>query len=128
MLSRHSLSSCTLLVLVSLAFDALAVPNPSAPNRLSIPLARRNLNLTYDEWGEWARARKEALISKYTIHADASASKRAAGTNLIVNQNADSSYYGSLAIGTPPVAFNVLLDTGSSYVFVASTWLQSISY
>ena len=36
----------------------------------------------------------------------------------IVNQNADSSYYGSLAIGTPPVSFDVILDTGSAYVAV----------
>jgi hypothetical protein len=26
------------------------------------------------------------------------------------------SFYGSLAIGTPPVAFDVILDTGSAYV------------
>ena len=27
------------------------------------------------------------------------------------------SFYGTLAIGTPPFAFDVLLDTGSAYVF-----------
>ena len=34
----------------------------------------------------------------------------------ITNQNADSSFFGSLAVGTPPVSFNVILDTGSAYV------------
>ena len=29
------------------------------------------------------------------------------------------SYFGSLAIGTPPTAYNVILDTGSAYVFVS---------
>ena len=26
----------------------------------------------------------------------------------------DSSYFGTVAVGTPPVAFNVILDTGSA--------------
>jgi Eukaryotic aspartyl protease len=34
----------------------------------------------------------------------------------ITNQNADSSFFGSLTIGTPPMPFNVILDTGSAYV------------
>ena len=39
-----------------------------------------------------------------------------------MNHNQDSSYFGSLAVGTPPEAFNVILDTGS-----ADMWLASIT-
>lgn len=43
------------------------------------------------------------------------------GTNDLVNVGQDTSYYGSLAIGTPPVAFNIILDTGSSDLWLASS-------
>jgi hypothetical protein len=33
------------------------------------------------------------------------------------------SFYGSLAIGTPPVAFDVILDTGSAYVSFCFSFL-----
>ncbi len=31
------------------------------------------------------------------------------------------SYYGSIAVGTPPVAYNVILDTGSADLFLVSS-------
>ncbi|OBZ66794.1 Pepsin A [Grifola frondosa] len=41
--------------------------------------------------------------------------------NLITNQNADSSFYGSIAVGTPAMSFNVILDTGSADLWLASS-------
>ena len=106
----------TVVVLLALACDVLAVPNPYSPQGQTMQLKRRNLKKrTAEEWGTWAKSERERLITKYNGSLPPSSkSKRGSGTNLIVNQNADSTYYGSLAIGSPAVAYDVILDTGSS--------------
>jgi len=118
--------SLTLLavLLPLLALNTLAAPSAAvSPAGQNIKLQRREVNRTPDEWGQWAMANKELLVTKYggTL---APSRKRGSGTNLIVNQNADSTYYGSIAIGTPPVAYNVILDTGSSDLWIAGSNCQ----
>ncbi|KII87254.1 hypothetical protein PLICRDRAFT_112830 [Plicaturopsis crispa FD-325 SS-3] len=99
---------------------ALAAPRQSATAGQSIDLLRRSTVARNDtEWGVWAKHHKEILLTKYG--GSSQISKRASGTNQMVNQGADSSYYGSLAIGTPPVSYNVILDTGSADLWVADS-------
>ncbi|KAI0630626.1 acid protease [Trametes polyzona] len=114
----HSLAlSC----LLSLAYDnVLAAPPPaSSPLSRAITLQRRERpqrNAT--ELTAWLNRQKAILEAKYSGN---SQRKRASGLNLLTNQNADSSFYGSIAVGTPAISYNVILDTGSSDLWLAAS-------
>ncbi|THU88863.1 acid protease [Dendrothele bispora CBS 962.96] len=95
---------------------------------LTIPLMRRNprpTQLSEEEWGLWAKNNKAGLINKYGASTKSSKKKRASGTNSIVNQGADSSFFGTLSIGNPPTSYNVILDTGSSDLWIAGSGCRS---
>jgi cathepsin D len=120
------------LLLSSFTSIVFAIPRPSSTAGQSIALRRRSTaHRTEEEWARWAKNQREILMTKYGVPQP---QRRSSGTNLFVpnlfytsysaliwstritNQNADSSFFGSLAIGTPPMPFNVILDTGSAYV------------
>ncbi|THU93882.1 aspartic peptidase A1 [Dendrothele bispora CBS 962.96] len=122
-----SLSQFLLLALLtSNAFAAPSQPQSRSPSSsssggLSMNLHRRARTVkTAEEWEAWAKNNREAVALKYG-GGSSSVSKRSSGTNLLVNQNADSSFYGSLAIGTPAVSYDVILDTGSADLWVADS-------
>ncbi|PBK99083.1 aspartic peptidase A1 [Armillaria gallica] len=114
-----SLPLCFALLLCA-SSDVFAAPQPKpAGNGLSMNLHRRRPSYkSKAEWGQWAKNNREMLMTKYGASIP---QKRSSGSNLLVNQNTDSSFYGSLAIGTPSVSYNVILDTGSADLWVADS-------
>ncbi|KAG1728181.1 aspartic peptidase domain-containing protein [Suillus paluster] len=104
----------------ALSADTFGAPTEGAPiSGQSIPLLRRNSSpREVADWGALAKSQRNSLIAKYGSQ---TTQKRSSGYNLIVDQLYDSGYYGSLAIGTPAVSFDVLLDTGSSDLWLAGS-------
>ncbi|KAH9857278.1 acid protease [Lenzites betulinus] len=113
--------SLALSCLLALAHNnVLAAPSPSAaPLPAPITLTRRSrTQRNATELTAWLKKQKDLLETKY---GGSSQRKRASGFNLLTNQNADSSYYGSIAVGTPAISYDVILDTGSSDLWLAAS-------
>ncbi|TFK39433.1 aspartic peptidase A1 [Crucibulum laeve] len=112
-------SAVLVALLASVPNYALATLDARSPAGQTMQLVRKApFERTEEEWGIWAKIHRLGLQEKY----DASTpQRRSVGTNLIINQNADSSYFGTLAIGTPPISYSVILDTGSADLWLAGS-------
>lgn len=103
-----SIVLCLLLLLIR--------PILTSADGLDIPLIKRQKS--YRD-STWFREQGAHLRSKYGARDPSSTPHRPSrrslsGSTQLVNQNSDSSYYGTIEVGTPPKPFNVVLDTGSS--------------
>ncbi|EKM61392.1 uncharacterized protein PHACADRAFT_247956 [Phanerochaete carnosa HHB-10118-sp] len=111
------------LLLLSLGLsgtDARATPSPVEPVARTINVLRRgNVQRSTDEALAWLQQNRLATHHKYGAGSSGN-QKRANGQNLLTNLQFDSAYFGSLAVGTPPASFDVILDTGSSDLWLAS--------
>ncbi|CAE6529608.1 unnamed protein product [Rhizoctonia solani] len=101
------------LFLLSLASAA------TASTSVHVPLIRRSHAGFFTP--EDLAAQREALDSKYHTNGGATVRPRQNEASVpMVNQNGDLSYYALMNVGTPPTAYGVALDTGSS-----DLWFQS---
>ncbi|KAJ7779191.1 acid protease [Mycena metata] len=111
----------------SLPVVLLLLPTICFGEPVHMPLTRRSgrVRTAQDHFAAADRAR-----ARYGFPTAASLrpSRRATSTNFaVVDQEADSSYFTSISIGTPAQTFNVILDTGSSDLFVLDTSCQGCS-
>ncbi|EPQ53925.1 acid protease [Gloeophyllum trabeum ATCC 11539] len=108
--------SVYLLVLSVLSVNCEPIPISSGT---TIPIVRRSRDRTGANSEDWAQRNRNHVISKYAGGNDRV--RRGSGMNLLTNQAVDGDYFGTIAVGTPPIAYNVILDTGSSDLWIASS-------
>ncbi|CUA66620.1 Cathepsin D [Rhizoctonia solani] len=90
-----------------------------ASSSIHIPLLRRSHAGVFRP--EDLAAQRDALDSKYHRNGGTTVRPRQNEVGIpMVNQNGDLSYYAMINVGTPPTAYGVALDTGSS-----DLWFQS---
>ncbi|KZV73510.1 acid protease [Peniophora sp. CONT] len=109
------------MLLALLSLPALAAGLPQ-----HLPLVRQTIHRRGDfvDLNRIASS-AESLRYKYGFKAASQLGRRASEDTFgVINQGSDLRYLTTLSVGTPPQSFNVILDTGSSDLWFATTDCQ----
>ncbi|KAJ7182841.1 aspartyl protease [Mycena crocata] len=105
----------------------LLLPALCAGDPIHMPITRRSsrVRTAADHFAAADRARARYGFPTTANPPSKRMDRRASVSGFaVVNQQADSSYFSTVEIGTPPQSFNVSLETGSSDLFVLDTSCQ----
>jgi cathepsin D len=113
-------------ILVLFSATKLTSSSPTLTGRaepVHFPISGRAINPRGRDFGKLAND----LRFKYGYGHVAEKRRREMSDLSITDQNSDSSYFASMSIGTPPQRFNIILDTGSADLWLASTQCTTCS-
>ncbi|KAK7023139.1 peptidase A1 domain-containing protein [Favolaschia claudopus] len=99
----------------------------SVAEPIHLPLTRRSgrVRTAQDHFAAADRAR--ARFNFPTASSNLKRIRRDATNFVVTDQEGDASYFSTVSIGTPPQTFNVILDTGSSDLFVLDSTCSQCS-
>lgn len=107
--------------------DPLTPAAKRAEKPRSFPIYKKRNDRTGDELLAWANRHRSSLLAKHdrshVSRREDGNSKRAEGSSSLTNYEDDSTWYTNVQVGTPSADYSLVLDTGSSDV-----WISSSSY
>ena len=125
-----NLYSNLLLLFLSILSVVSSSPSPSSSSSsITLPIYSKRYSHSKDDLESWAHQQGLHLRKKYnkplTLNNEHNHHLSERSLIALTNQNIDAAYYATIGIGNPQQTFQVILDTGSSSLWLVSTELSA---